>query len=377
MLTQSPDGPNMKHFFTSALLIFLFTIGAAGQNQSGQTVSPAKLLEEINLKTGWASTTSPRNLDPIEFAVLKPSQAAILSEYGYRYVAPFSLKKGSLSLSGGIYEMLDPPAAYGVFTFYRPIDAQTRTDLGNMAAVRPNEISFIQNRYYLQLLSSDAGANQSSSLFEIARIISHSLPRGLSLPSLLGKLPEQGHLKNSTLYMMGPLALDTKLHVNKQDIFGLSDGAESLWADYRDGDSSASLLLLQYPTQQLAKMHLESGSRQFNQLHPNENLIYKREGPLAALVIGRPSPLADRLLEQVNYTSTVSLDPKVNPLTVAKLMLNAFLFIGIALLITLGGGICFGLTRILAKKFFPGKIFDRPEGELIHLDLQSKSQNQK
>jgi hypothetical protein len=367
----------MKQFLTSASLIFLFTIGAAGQNQTSQALAPAKLLDEVNLKTGWASTTSPRSLDPNEFAALKPSQAAILSEYGYRHIVPFSLKKGNLFLNGGIYEMLDSPAAYGVFTFYRSSDAQTRMDLGNMASVRPDEISFIQNRYYVQLQSIQTGANQTADLFEIARIISHSLPRGLSLPSLLGKLPEQGHLKNSTVYMMGPLALDTKLHVNNQDIFGLSDGAESLWADYRDADSSASLLLFQYPTQQLAKMHLESGSKQFNQLHPHENLIYKREGPLVALVIGRPSPLADRLLEQVNYTSTVSLDPKVNPLTVAKLMLNAFLFIGIALLITLGGGICFGSTRILVKKFFPGKIFDRPEGELIHLDLQPKSRDQK
>jgi hypothetical protein len=72
----------------------------------------------------------------------------------------------------------------------------------------------------------------------------------------------------------------------------------------------------------------------------------------------------------MSYVSMVSWDPKAQPLSVARMMLNIFLYIGFMLALTLTAGIAFGLVRVLLKRFFPNRLFDRPETmEIIRLNL--------
>ena len=93
---------------------------------------------------------------------------------------------------------------------------------------------------------------------------------------------------------------------------------------------------------------------------------------MAALVIGAQTPeFGNALLDQVSHVSMVSWDPKTQPLTVARMMINIFIFLGILLLIALAAGLLFAAIRILARQCFPGKLFDRPNMQLIRLNLQN------
>jgi hypothetical protein len=180
-------------------------------------------------------------------------------------------------------------------------------------------------------------------------------------------------VKESTLFVLGPRALNQRFPLGDGDPFGLSNGAEAALGRYKFAEDSATLLLISYPTQQLAKKSLEKGYNDYSARNPSEPFFYKREGPVAVIVMGaRTAELATSLLDKVTYASTVSWDPKAQPLGVARMMLNIFTYTGVMLALTLGAGILFGIIRISVKKIFPGKVFDRPEiMEIIRLNLQS------
>jgi hypothetical protein len=121
---------------------------------------------------------------------------------------------------------------------------------------------------------------------------------------------------------------------------------------------------------------LEKGYRQYSSRYPGQTAFYKRDGPMVVLALASNSPeLATTLLEKVSYVSMVSWDPKVEPPNIGQVMINIFIFCGIMLGITLAAGFTFGIARIVIKRFFPGKVFDRPESmEVIRLHLEEKSQ---
>jgi hypothetical protein len=131
-------------------------------------------------------------------------------------------------------------------------------------------------------------------------------------------------------------------------------------------------MLIYYPTQQLAKKYLESGYSTYMTQNPDRSVFFKRDGPQVALVLDAKSgEIAMSLLEKISYVSTVSWDPKAQPIPVAQMMLNIFNYIGVMLALALGAGLMFGLARILLKRFYPGRFFDRPEVmEIIRLNLK-------
>jgi hypothetical protein len=93
-----------------------------------------------------------------------------------------------------------------------------------------------------------------------------------------------------------------------------------------------------------------------------------------ALVTGDASASeAKALLDQVNYDADVTWNEKVySPKdNVGNLVIGVFALIGVLLLFTLVIGISFGGLRILAKRFFPDRVFDRSRDvEIIQLHLR-------
>jgi len=129
----------------------------------------------------------------------------------------------------------------------------------------------------------------------------------------------------------------------------------------------AHVVLLMYPTQQLAKKYEEQWARE-----PNDDPAFrKRVGPLIALVRGsRDASVAKSILDGVNYESQVTWDQPRPDLSLRQVILTIFTFIGIALLFTVVVGLSFGGVRIFVKAKYPDRVFDRPEDmEIIQLKL--------
>jgi hypothetical protein len=103
-------------------------------------------------------------------------------------------------------------------------------------------------------------------------------------------------------------------------------------------------------------------------------LLARRTGPILAIATGATNSGAARdLINAVNYEAEVTWDQATSVSkrdNIGNLILAVFALIGIILLISFIFGVFFGGTRILVKRFFPDKVFDRPEEvEIIQLHL--------
>ena len=154
-------------------------------------------------------------------------------------------------------------------------------------------------------------------------------------------------------------------------------GAELAQGQYNSGQGTATLTLISYPTPQIAGERLraiEAAHPLAQEGSPASLFLTKRSGPLVAIVTGAISQReAKSLLASVNYDAEVTwnqrtgLSPRDN---VGGLLVGVILLTAIILALALVAGVAFGGIRIIAKRLFPDRVFDRSQDvEIIELKL--------
>jgi uncharacterized protein DUF6599 len=354
-------------FVVFALLMLCLTASS-----SLSQVNSLTIFESVQKETSWKAVGGERFYDSKSLANLRPRDALIFNEYGFKRADFQEFEKEGKSISVELFEMEDVTAAYGVFTFLRSSAAKQLEGIAHLGQQKDSSVSFMQNSYYV-LLSSEASSQSAQSvLLKMAKVISRALPKAFQLPPIVTRLPKENLAKGSEFFFLGFRALNQKLPLGNSDIFGLANGAEAVMAEYQFPADAAKLILIYYPTQQLAKKYLESGYRACMVQNPHQSLFFKRDGPQVALVLdAKSAEVATSLLDKISYVSSVSWDPKAQPIPVARIMMNIFIYTGVMLALTLGIGLLFGLTRVLLTRFYPNRFFDRPEAvEIIRLNLK-------
>jgi hypothetical protein len=142
---------------------------------------------------------------------------------------------------------------------------------------------------------------------------------------------------------------------------GFESDAEAILARYQGEYGSGVLLLLEYPTPQLAEQHLRHLQQALPAAARKAGVTIERKTSLLSLVFAPSSPLhAQAIRDAVNYPIVV-------------IMVKIFLFTGLFLGVATGIGIAFGGLRVIIKRLFPGKVFDRPQDiEVLQLGLSGK-----
>src|SRR6202521_750530 len=203
------------------------------------------------------------------------------------------------------------------------------------------------------------------------------------LPPIRTYLPS-GFSDGTQRYALGPAALRNALNSLKQGAFanlvseaGFASGAEAMIAEYRSGKDSAGLLLLEYPTPQLAEQHLRHLEQALSPAAKQAGTTIERKASLLSLVL-RPSSAAygNGLRSAVNYETHVTWHEPTHTITdppwttiLGKIFISTGLFMVVAVVL----GVAFGGVRVVAKIFFPGKFFDRPEQmDVLQLGLSGK-----
>jgi hypothetical protein len=182
---------------------------------------------------------------------------------------------------------------------------------------------------------------------------------------------------------MGPVGLRKVNAPLPEQLVDFNAGAEVAVGAYNTSGGEASLMLISYPTPQIAAQHLRQidAARQTSMQQPGAPTILdvgttfdKRTGPLVVVAAGPLSQSeAKSLLASVNYDADVTWNENTY-LTkrdnVANLLVNVIILCAIIGGFAIAAGVAFGGIRILVKRLFPDRVFDRPEDrELISLHL--------
>ena len=344
-----------KSWFWSSLWILFLTAALQGQSRDA-------VLKAVAGSPSWTPADKAAQYDSKNIEKFDRRESEILTRYGVIGVTRQTWKNADANIRMTLYEMADPSAAYGLFTLKRD---SNRPDfmplpLGSEGFRLGNRSIIWQSKYVVDLEGNAAAAD------DLARIASESIFGRSRKPPVSTHLPPANLMPASEKYIIDEQIIGRELGVKPTEL-GLEDSVEAATADYHINGKLAHLVLLLYPTQQIAKKF----SDQLATMPGNDPAFRKRVGPLLAIVRGtRDAAVAGTLLDGLNYESQVTWNQPRPDISLRDVILTIFSFIGVALLFTIVVGFSFGGIRILAKARYPGRVFDRPEEmEIIQLKL--------
>lgn len=316
-------------------------------------------------------------------AAADPANAAVMKEYGFQRFekADYTRDDGrKLTIKAALFE--DASGAYGAFTYYQtPVMLEEK--IGEHAGSLTNRVLFFQGNVLVDALFDKVDTMSAAELRELAGMLPKGVGSASKLPSLQNYLPAREREKNTTKYILGPVALDRVGAPLPASMVDFKSGAEVALARYSVTAGDATMMLIEYPTPQIGieRMKQIDAARQpatqQTGVAPILNIgpfFAKRTGPIIVIAAGPISQSEARaMLGSVSWNADVTwnentyLSKRDN---LANLLFNVIVLCGVVIGLALVVGVGFGGVRILAKRFFPDRVFDRAEDvEIICLHI--------
>ena len=369
-------------------LSFPLGMASAADTPARPDARPANLnssKQESNLLPpqfgGWEiQGSAQKSADP---AVADPTNAAVLKEYRFTDLASSTYTRDDgRTLKIRAARFADASGAFGAYTFYLQPE-MTKEQIGDQGASLGQRVLFYRGNVMVDVLFSRESAMSGAELRELAGALPRPNGSAANLPTFIEFMPRRGYVANTQKYVMGPAALAALAPPVSADLVDFNASSEVSLGRYNTSSGEATLMLISYPTPQLAAEHLRriDAAHQMTQPQAGVSSIEnagsffdKRTGPIVAVATGPVSDAdAKSLLGMVNYEASVTWNtPTEN--TQARdlymLILNIVVLCAILAGLAIVAGVAFGGIRILMKRWYPDKVFDRPEQmEFISLHL--------
>jgi hypothetical protein len=338
--------------------------------------SPAKNLNGNILPDsfgGWALQPPPQlSKEP---GAADATNAAVLREYGFSDFEGGTYTRDDgrkLTIKAARFE--DASGAYGAFSFYKSPE-MLNEKIGDQGYSLNNRVLFYRGNILVDAVFQQLSAMSAAELRELAADL--LVPRGntAKLPVLPTYVPKEGYVRNTARYVVGPAALEKLQGPLPPALVDFAKGAEVELADYNFSGTPATLTLISYPTPQIAEGQLKQieSASQNHQLGQTP-ISARRTGPIVAVLSGAVSNSdAKGLLDKINYDADVTWNQNTyftRRDNVANLIVGVIMLAAIICGIAVVAGIAFGGFRVLMKRIFPDKVFDRPDQvEIIALHL--------
>ncbi len=317
----------------------------------------------------------------------KPALSQEAGEREFRQ-CQFTSGKQTVTIWAGKYR--DPSSAYEIYTSLLRPTMQPST-VGRFTAVDDKGLLILVGNI---VVGVDQPRNVSTKdLQELASIVAARSDK-TPLPPIREYLPKEDLLNATQRYSLGPVGLRSALepftslgfrsrstpnaerekYLAIANRIGFGSGAEAMLAEYRSSRDGALLLLIDYPTPQLAELHLRHLDDALRDVVKGYEVKIERKGSLLSVVLGSSSAeYAERLSNAVTYETQVTWNEPSATATDppwAVVLYRIFVGTGVFMVMAVAFGVAFGGFRIFIKRLLPGKVFDRPEQmEVLQLGL--------
>ena len=336
---------------------------------------------------GWRiKGTITRSDDP---GVADAVNAPVLKEYGFVRLekAAYTRDDGrNVAIRAAVFE--DASGAYGAFTYYNSPD-MGEENIGGQGAFLNNRVLFYQGNVLIDAVFDRMSVMSAAQLRQLAGLIPQMSDNKGKPPLLPGYLPKKDFEKNTTKYVLGPVALNRIGAPLASSVVDFKSGAEVVIGKYAAAGGDATLMLVEYPTTQIAadKLRQIDASHQVTQQQPGVASIVDvgpffdtRSGPILVIAAGPLSTTEARsLMSSVSYEADVTWNENTYVTkkdNLANFLFNAIILCGIVVGLALVAGVAFGGLRILIRRLFPDSFFDRSEAmEFISLHLEEEGRS--
>jgi len=354
-------------FLTAA--IFLLTAFSA----SAQGILPKAF-------AGW-SQSGLGSFSPSQSGADDHVAEAIAKEYEFASGEHATYTRGADSLDVTLYKMNDPSGAYGEYSFLRTPD-MPRADLGEHSSISPTRALVLVGNAVLDIHGRSL-PRLDAALKSLATAVGKSVHQG-PLPWIGSRLPADNMIQRSDHYILGPVALNRFFPLGDDDWLGFSHGAEAETAQYQVGGKTATLLLADFPTPQIASDELSRLEKRFNVNGSNSGagapLFAKRTVTMLEMVMGASTQAeAGPLLNQIESGTQVTWNEptfQFKEPSIEMMIVGSIVGTGVICGFTLIAGLAFGGFRLVVKRALPNKVFDRTDQiQVLQLGLSSKPIN--
>jgi hypothetical protein len=365
----------MRRLPSIAVLHALLVCAAAWAAEAPVPVLPSQF-------AGWQMKDSViKSADP---SAADATNAPVLQEYGFQRVesATYTRNDGrKLAIKAAVFA--DASGAYGAFTYYKT-PVMLNEKIGGQASSLNNRVLFYQGNILVDAVFDKLSVMSAAELRELASVLPSPAGNARNLPTLPTYLPKDSYQKNTAKYILGPVTLDRVGSPLPTPMVDFKSGAEVVIGRYQAKAGDSTLMLIEYPTPQIAAEKLRqidashqpvaqqpAGSPSIVDVAP---FFDKRTGPIIVIAAG-PLALseANSLLGAVSYEADVTWNENTyvsKKDNLANLLFNVIVLCGIVVGVSLVAGLAFGGFRILMKRIFPERVFDRPDDmEIISLHL--------
>jgi hypothetical protein len=360
----------MNAFKTPGWLVLTFLLLAPSLR--AQSILPARF-------GSWTASRSTQSSEPSAEA------KGIFTESVLEGSETRSYSNGSGTVTMTLYHFHDSSGAYEGYSYLLGPQAVATSAPAGDAPSDPSQRSSsrIGN---LVLVVDNASALPQADQDLLARQIATKADK-TPPPPIPNYLPDRDRVAHTELYSLGPAAFRAALanlghpeYAVITDSAGFNSGAEAMFARYRNPRDEAVLLLIEYPTPQLAGLHWKHLEQALPGSAKQHGASIERKGSLLAIVLSPSSAAyASRVREAVNYETQVTWNEPTHTITdppITSVLVKIIMATGAFMLVAIVFGVAFGGVRVLMKKFFPGKVFDRPEQmDVLQLGLSSKRIN--
>jgi hypothetical protein len=327
---------------------------------------------------GWAAgTTSAPSA-----AFKNPVTDAVAREYGIVSGERVTYSRARETLEVSVCRMRDPSGAYGLYSYLRSPE-MTHPNPGDHSVMSRDRAILLEGNLVLDVHGTDL-QRLGQDLNALIATVTPKSQQG-PLPTLTEHLPVKGFVDRSDKYVLGPAALDEFFPVSDDDWLGFSHGAEAEVAKYRVDGRELNLLIADFPTPQVAQKRLVDLQQLYhmNPAAPDGNpspLFAKRSITLLAIVSGaRTQAEADQLLGLVQSGSEVTWNEPTFQFKepgIGAMIVGSIIGAGVLCMFAVVAGIAFGGFRLVIKRYFPDKVFDRSSTmQVLQLGLGSKPIN--
>ncbi len=315
----------------------------------------------------------------------KPALSQEAGEREFRQ-CQFTSGKQTVTIWAGKYR--DPSSAYEIYTSLLRPTMQPST-VGRFTAVDDKGLLILVGNI---VVGVDQPRNVSTKdLQELASMVAARSDK-TPLPPIREYIPKEDLLNATQRYSLGTVGLRNALEPLTSFVFGsrtypdserekflditnrigFNSGAEAMLAEYRSQRQGAVLLLIDYPTPQLAELHLRHLESSIQEIGSGASI--ERKGSLLSIILGSSSvAYSEQLRSAVTYETQVTWNEPSQTATDppwAVVLYRIFVGTGVFMVMAVAFGVAFGGFRIFIKRLLPGKVFDRPEQmEVLQLGL--------
>ncbi len=349
--------------------------------------------------SGWQLTehhtgTAPAQADAVN--------ADALSEFGFTDYEQATYERSGRKLHIKAARFSNATGSYGAFTLFTQPD-MIAEQVGDGALVSNGHVLFYKADVLVDAVFEKPTVMSAAELRALSDNLQTVSGGAASLPEPVKYLPSQSYVPGSSHYAVGPATFSRMDSILPASMVGFDKSAEVATGDYRTGSGIARLIVLSYPTPQIAMQHFralldwlspaqDSASVQHDNprieearkpsfqgtltlpLNTGSEVTFRRSGPLVILVSGSISKSeAISLVQSVNYDADVRmLQPTpVTASALTRLIVGCFVLVAMIIAVFLVLGLFVGGAPFLLRRIFPNREFKHAQDiEIIKLNLR-------